>query len=141
MLEKFKNISLVSKILYLLALVLLLVWVIPTMLNYYSTLNTYETSREEIQQTAAKYSISKDAENFSVDAFKKETESLFSKVTVTPLEMDKYSVNIQMKREDIEKFHTFLDTVALKFLVQIETPLKFESKDNNIKVKMILVQL
>ena len=141
MLEKFKSTSIVTKILYLLAIVLFLVWVVPSMVNYYSTVSEYEKSRDEIQQVSKKYSIKEEAVPFTVDAFKERTERLFSKVTVTPLDMNKHSVSIQMKREDIAKFHTFIDTLTLTYLVEIEGDLKFESTDSLMEVKMVLVDL
>ena len=138
MLEKFKNISLVDKILYTLAIVLLLVWVVPTVLNYYSTQEEYTKAQDEIKKVAMKYSIEKEAEPFSVDSFNEKAKRLFSRVTVTPLDKQRYSVTIKMKKEDIDKFHTFIETLALQYLVQIDSELTFEANDNFVEAKMVL---
>jgi len=141
MLEKFKQTSLVTKILYLLAIVLFLVWVIPSMVNYYSNVNEYEKSLQEIHVTATKYSLNDDAKPFTADGFKANTETLFSNVVVSSSGDNRHEVTIKMKREDIKKFHTFVETLSLRYLVKIEDALEFKANDDNIEAKMILVEL
>ncbi|CAA6827479.1 MAG: Unknown protein, partial [uncultured Sulfurovum sp.] len=113
MLEKFKNTSLVTKLLYLLALILFVAWVIPQMSSYYSSVNSYEQHLQELRNTSSKHGINEKPRKFSEALFKKDTELLFSKVTTQPLEEKQYIINIQLKKEDLKKFHTFLDTLSL----------------------------
>jgi len=141
MVEKFKNTSIVTKILYILALILFFAWVIPSMVNYYSNVNKYEKSVKEIEKISSKYALTSEAKPFTIDAFKESTKVLFSKVDVNPISTNRYEVSIKMKREDIKSFHTFVETLSLRYLVQIEGALEFEANDDDIEAKMTLIEL
>lgn len=141
MLEKIKNTSLITKILYVLALVLFLVWVIPSMVSYYSNVNKYESNMKEIRQLSSKHGLSSNAQVFSVDTFKERTETLFTRVSVEEKGNNKHNVTIRMKREDIKAFHTFIETLSLRYLVQIVGALEFEENEDILTAKFTLVNL
>jgi len=142
MLQKFKNISLLTKILYILALLVLLLWVVPTALNYYSNVEKYQNNIEEISQLSKKHAIDKEAQPFNADTFKSELEKEFSSVMVTSINDKRYDISIKMKKEEIQNFHKFLETISLRYLVEIEGDLEFNSNDKDeIEAKVTLVQL
>jgi len=141
MVEKFKNTSIVTKILYILALILFFAWVIPSMVSYYSNVNKYEKSVNEIEKISSKYALTSEAKPFTVEAFKESAKVLFSKVDINPLSTNRYEVSIKMKREDIKSFHTFVETLSLRYLVQIDGALEFKANDEDIEAKMTLVKL
>ncbi|CAA6804648.1 MAG: Unknown protein, partial [uncultured Sulfurovum sp.] len=88
-----------------------------------------------------KHGINEKPRKFSEALFKKDTELLFSKVTTQPLEEKQYIINIQMKKEDLKKFHTFLDTLSLKYYVQINDDLEFTTEDEIVNAKITLETL
>ncbi|CAA6808706.1 MAG: Unknown protein [uncultured Sulfurovum sp.] len=141
MLEKFKSTSLITKLLYLFAFILLVAWVIPKVSAYYSTVNTYKDNTEALRSLSAKHGISTSPKTFTKILFKQDSTLLFSKVTINDLEEKEYAVDISMKREDLNSFHTFLDTLALKYYVEVSSALKFTTEDETINVKMNLKAL
>ncbi|CAA6819371.1 MAG: Unknown protein [uncultured Sulfurovum sp.] len=141
MLEKFKNMSLISKILYLIAIILFIAWVIPMMSSYYSSVNKYEQNTQELKSISEKYGINTTAKIFSEALFKKEAELLFSKVSIKNLGDKKYLTNISIKREDLKTFHTFIASISLKYYVKIHGDLDFTMDDTSVNVKMTLEAL
>ena len=141
MLENLKNQSMVTKILYLLALLLFILWVIPSMVSYYSDMEHYKGSQQEIVKLSSKYGVEGKTQPFSKKLFQQNTEKIVEKVTVTKLDEKRYSINIEMKREDLKNFHNFIDTLSLHYYVQIESELKFKAKDDAVNVSFVISKL
>ncbi len=141
MLENLKNQSMVTKILYLLALLLFIAWVIPTMLSYYSNMERYQDSKQEISKLLSKYKIDRETQPFTKELFQQTTESIFDKVEVKRLDSNRYHIDIEMKREDLKNFHNFIDTLSLRYYVQIDGELKFEAKEDTVYASFIVSKL
>ena len=141
MLENLKNTSLITKILYLLAVILFLAWVIPAMIGYYSKVNEYQSNVQKIEQSVTKHGLENNTKKFNIAEFKQNTELLFDAVDVKSLSNKKYNVTIKMKKEDITKFHDFLEKVSLRFYVQVVGALEFNTKEKEVEVKMTLLTL
>ena len=138
MLKKLKNLSIMTKLLYLFAFILFIVWVIPMMNTYYSNVNTYEKNMKEIKMVSEKYGISTHAKKFSETSFIQDTELLFSKVSLKNLGNSLYKVIIRMKKEDLKSFHTFIETLSLRYYVEIKNKLEFKTEDEEVTVKFTL---
>lgn len=138
MLEKFKNTSLITKLLFLFAFILFAIWVIPTMSAYYSKVNAYEKSLQELDARSSEYGISTQTQVFSENIFIKDSELLFSKVKISSRNNNTYDVNITLKKDDMDTFHTFIETISLKYYVEIQDDIKFKSKDEIVNVIMTL---
>ncbi len=141
MLENFKNQSIVTKVLYLLALLLFILWVIPSMVSYYSDMEHYKGSQQEIAKISSKYGVDSQTQPFSQELFQKSTEKIFKKVTVEKLDENRYSINIEINKEDLKNFHNFIDTLSLRYYVQIEGELKFKAKDDVVNVSFVISKL
>ena len=141
MLENLKNTSLITKILYLFAVVLFLVWVIPSMVGYYSQVNEYQSDLKKIEQSASKYGLENNTKKFNIEQFKQEAGLIFDDVKVKAVSDKKYRVTIKMKKEDIKKFHVFLEKISLRFYVQVVGALEFNSKEKEVEVNMTLLTL
>ena len=141
MLENLKNQSMVTKILYLLALLLFILWVIPSMVSYYSDMEQYKGSQQEIAKLSSKYGVDDKTQPFSKELFQQNVEVLFEKVTVKRLDEKRYSIDIKMKREDLKSFHNFIDTLSLRYYVQIDGELKFRAKDDVVNVSFVISKL
>ena len=138
MLQKFKDSSLITKLLYLVAFILFLVWVLPIIKSYYTNVNTYKTNMQEIKSLSSLHGLSTETQKFSESLFKKNTESLFSKVELNNLGENRYQVNITMKKEDLKSFHTFIETLSLQYYVEIKNDIKFTTQNEFINAQMTL---
>jgi len=132
MLKNLKNQSMVTKVLYLLSLLLFILWVIPSMVSYYSDMEHYKRSKQEVTKLLSKYGVDGETQLFTKELFQKNTEKSFKKVTVQKLDEKRYYIKIEMKREDLKNFHNFIDTLSLHYYVQIEGELKFKAKDDTV---------
>lgn len=138
MLESIKKPSLLTKILYVIALILFIIWVIPTISSYYTKVSSYEKNLKELNTMAAKQGINVKTQKFSITSFKKDNASLFQKIDITQVDENLYAVNMTIKKEKLEKFYTFLNTISLHYYVEVQNKLEFRSKDKIINIKMKL---
>jgi len=136
--EKLKNLSTITKIFYLFALILFIAWVIPSISSYYSNVSTYKKNIEELKNVSSKYGIETQAKKFSEDDFLKDTQLLFSQVVLKSLSEKRHELTISMKQEDLKKFRTFIETISLRYYVKLNDNLEFTVKDKIITVKMQL---
>lgn len=141
MLESLKNQSVVTKVVYLLALLLFILWVIPSMVSYYSDMENYKGSQQEIAKLSSKYGVDVDTKVFTKELFQENSEKIFKKVTIEKLDEKRYIINITMKKEELKNFHNFIDTLSLRYYVQIEGELKFKAKDDVVNVSFIVLEL
>ncbi|MBU1668821.1 hypothetical protein KKC13_10425 [bacterium] len=141
MLAGLKKLSLMSKILFLLSLVVLFIWVIPKMVNYYENVHKYEAKVKELQQIGSQYGIAGEAQPFTIELFKKDTASLSSKVIVESPEDKVYNLTMHIDKDKISNFNSFLETLSLRYLVKIDGALQFEEKDKVLEVKMTFREL
>ena len=138
MLEKLKNISIITKLFYLFAVILFIVWVIPEITSYYSNVKSYQDNNKKIKALSLKYDITKKTEKFSEATFLKKTKLLFSHVTVKNLGNKKYEILINMKEKDLKKFRNFIETLSLHYYVKLKDNLEFNIKDKTITAKIRL---
>ena len=137
-----KSSGLIPKLVFIGSLLLLFVWVVPKMLNHYQNMKRYETKKSELEETYRKYNIVDKAQKFNLEAFKKETEPLFSDVRVESKEENEYSVTLQVDKNKIKKINSFIESLSLHYLVKVkENELKFEEKNQVIEVQFILEEL
>jgi hypothetical protein len=132
MINKIKNLPLMTKVLYILTFLLFIIWVLPTVNGYFSNVSKYEQSKQELESISSKYGIATTTEKFTEEAFKHQAESLFSSVEVQALNSKTYKIKISMKQEDLKKFHTMLETLALKYYVQVDKRLEFKTEGDDI---------
>lgn len=138
MLTKLKNLSFMTKLLYLASIIVFALWVIPQMQTYYTNVNKYKQRVQALENISTNYNIELNTKEFSKELFKKNSELLFEKVEIDDLDDGTHRVNISIKKEDLKSFHTFLETLALKYYVEIEEDLLFQIEAETIKIRMML---
>ncbi len=138
MFETVKNSSLMTKLLYLLALILFVIWVLPQINAYYTHLNEYEKVYKELQDIAKKHNIELKTTKFSQSTFKQESEQLFDKVKVKQLDTQQYEVTIKTQQAKLKKFYTFIETLPLHYYAEAKEALVFTAKEGDITIKMRL---
>ena len=132
----------ITKLLFIGSLVLLFVWVIPKMVTHYQNIKSYESKKNELDETYRKYNIVDKAQKFTLESFKKETESIFSDVRVKTQAEHEYKVTLQVDKNKIKKINNFIESLSLRYLVKLkENELKFEEKEHALEVQFILEEL
>lgn len=128
-----------SKILFVLSVVVLVVWVVPNMIEYYSNVKSYETKETALKRMALSQGIQEDAKLFDKILFLEETKKLFETVLVEPLEDGAYEVVIGVNMAEMDKFHKFLKAISLRYKVRVDNNLIYETEaDKMLKVKFTL---
>lgn len=136
-----KKISLLSKILFVLSLVVLFIWVIPKMVNYYENVHQYEIKVKELEKISAQHDVTEEAKPFNLELFKQETAILSSNVLVESPEEKVYNLTIYLDKDKISNFNNFLKTLSLRYLVKIDGALRFEEKEKVLEVKMTFKEI
>jgi len=139
MLEKLKNLSTITKIFYLFALILFITWVIPTIANYYDNISSYQKSSKELEKLSSEYELSTKEEVFSETSFIEQVKPLFSNVIINTIDKKKYEVTITMNPEDLKKFYNFIETISLRYPVKLKDDLNFTINNRIITAKMQLI--
>jgi len=141
MLAGLKQLPLVSKILFALSLVILLAWVIPTMVNYLKNVKAQEEQIIQLKKSSSKYGITENAKNFNKDSFIEDALKNVSKASVKFLDDKSYAIELEVEKDKINNFNTFLETLSLRYLVKIVSPITFKEQDKLIEIKMTIQEL
>lgn len=127
-----------SKIWFLVALVALFAWVIPTMVAFYKNQKVYNTKIKELQMLDKREGIHSNAKAFNVGVFKKDVESYFSSVEVNAIANNSYEVDIIVEKSKIDIFNAFIKKISLDYAIVVEDNLLFKEVNNEMNIKMIL---
>lgn len=138
MLETIKDSSFMTKLLYIFAFLIFVAWVIPKISTYYTNVNNYKKSIKEIEDISSKHGLSSKTQKFSETIFKQNSELIFSNIDIKNLAEKTYEVQITIKKEDLKNFHTFIETISLRYYVVIKDALEFTTEEEVIKIKMTL---
>jgi len=136
---KFTKLSLTSKLLIIFSFLLLFLWLIPNMLNYYENLNQYNSKKNSLKEVNLKHGVTKTAQKFDAKTFKSETSALFLNVLVITMSEGNHHIVIQVEKDKVKTLNTFIESLALRYLVSIEkNELKFEEKEKILEVSFTL---
>jgi len=141
MLAGLKQLPLVSKILFILSLVILLAWVIPIMVNYLKNVKAQEEQISQLTKSSLKYAITVDAKNFNEESFTQDALKYVSKASVKSLDDKSYAIQLEVDKDKINDFNTFLETLSLRYLVKIISPITFKEQEKLIEIKMTIQEL
>jgi archaellum component FlaF (FlaF/FlaG flagellin family) len=141
MLSGLKQLPLMSKILFAISLLVLFTWVIPSMFNYFKNVQEQEKRVSELQKVSSKYGIVGKAKAFNKERFIEETKNEISSVTVEAAGEKSYDVVLQVSKEKLDSFTTFLETLSLRYRVEVVSPLSFEEKDKLIEITLSIREL
>jgi hypothetical protein len=136
---KFTSLSLISKLAIILSFLALFLWLIPNVVNYYENLNQFTSKKSSLQEVNLKHGITQNAQKFNEKEFNSLATTLFANVTVTSMAKGKYHITIGLEKEKIKIFNTFIETLALRYLVSIENnELQFEKKEKLLEASFII---
>lgn len=141
--SQLSSLSLVSKIVLILSLLLFFIWVVPIMLQYYKSVDDLDIKQQELQPLYTKFNMNTASKPFTVKAFKEETKTLFliKKVEKAP-DLNEYHCIVEVDKSKLNNFNTFVETLSLQYLVKIKnSELSFKEKGQNLEVEFTLQSL
>ena len=141
MLAGLKQLPLISKALFVLSLVVLLAWVIPTMVNYLTDVKAEEKQVSELKNSFSKYGISEDAKPFNKESFIHDALNDVKKASVVSLGEKSYAVKVEVEKDKIDTFNRFLETLSLRYLIKVTSPITFKENNKFIEIKMTIEEL
>jgi len=132
-----KSLSLMTKLLFVVSLLLLFLWVIPTMVSYYKNEKIYNQKIAELEKLDTR-EVHSEVKRFHAEVFKIDAETYFDKVSVTSIPNNKYKIDILFKKEAIPKFNAFLRDLSLNYRVSLDDKLVYKDVNKLLKVTMIV---
>jgi hypothetical protein len=133
----FKSLSPMTKLLSVVSLLLLFLWVIPTMISYYKNEELYNQKTAELEKLDTREVIT-DAKRFHTEVFKIDAETYFDKVSVISIPNNKYKVSITFVKDVLPTFHAFLRDLSLNYRVSVDDNLVYEDVNKSLQVTMIV---
>ena len=136
------SLSLITKVLLSLSLLVLFVWVIPTVIGYYKNIDKLESRNNELQKISTTHNINSKVKRFNEEEFKKETASFFENVLVESDDNNGYRLTLHVAKNKMKAFNSFLETLSLRYLVKVKNnEIQLLEKDQIIEVKLNLKNL
>jgi len=139
--NKLKSIAPMTKLWFVISLLVLLVWVIPTMVSYYKNQKNYYQKVELLNSLDHRAGAQLEAKPFHSEVFRQDAENYFDKVEVTSIENDAYEVLIELDKSKMNTFHTFLKDVSLNYAISVRDEISYEEKNDKMIIKMIVKPL
>ena len=136
--KKLKTISPMTKIWFVVSLLILLLWVIPTMVSFYKNQKIYDTKVEELDTLDKREGVHFEAKDFHVGIFKRDAEKYFSSVEVDSIANNAYKIEIVMEKSKISTFNAFLKKISLDYAIGIEDNLLFKEVNDSMSVNILL---
>ena len=134
-----QGLSLISKVVFTVSLLVLFIWVVPNVVSYYKNVDNYNVKKSKLNEVSSKHHIEESAKVFSIEVFKKETASLFTDVNIEVSETNVYNLTVQVDKNKIKNFNTFIETLPLRYLVVVkDNELRLEEKEQIVEIKFTL---
>ncbi|HHH19007.1 MAG TPA: hypothetical protein ENK86_00630 [Campylobacterales bacterium] len=138
MIRSFRSVSPLFKLSFIVSLLLLLLWVIPSMVSYYKNQKLYGQKVETLAALDKRVGAQLDAKPFHSEVFKVDAEASFDKVDVTAIENNMYRIMLEVDGAKISSFYTYLQNLSLNYAVSVVEPLIFEDKKGKIRITMVV---
>jgi len=135
------KISPMTKIWFVVSLLILFAWVIPTMVSYYKNQKLYNQKEELLNNLDYREGAQLEAKPFHSEVFKNDAKKYFEKVEVSSMDNDAYEVHIAMDKAKIGMFSSFLKNLSMDYAVRVEDGILFEDSNESINITMILKPL
>jgi len=134
--SRLKTLSPSTKLWFVLSLLALLLWVIPTMVSFYKNQKLYNQKVSTLELLDKRENGQIDAKTFHSEVFKVDAKEYFDEVTVVSVEDNSYEITLIFPRESISKFHSFLKNISLNYKVSVQDNIIYEDIGTSFKVIM-----
>jgi len=132
-----KTLSPITKIWFIISLLVLLLWVIPNMVSYYKNQKIYTQKLSQIEELD-KRENRLDVKKFHSEVFKTDAKKYFDKIEVTSASNNTYKITLLFKKEALPKFHSFLKDISLNYKVSVEDKILYREVNKSMRVDMIV---
>ena len=133
-----KKILPITKICFVISLLVLFLWSIPTMVSYYKNKKLYENRVEQLNRLDQRTGGHLDAKPFHSEVFRVDAENYFNSVKVMSVQDNAYEVIIIINKEKISDFHTFLENISLNYAVNVNNDIDYEEVNKSMRIKMVI---
>jgi len=132
-----KTLSPITKVWFVISLLVLLLWVVPNMVSYYKNQKLYNQKVSQIEKLD-KRENRLDAKKFHSEVFRADAKEYFDKVEVVSIPNNSYRVSILLKKEALPKFHSFLKDISLNYRVSIADNIVYKEVNKSMQVDIIV---
>jgi len=137
----FKNLSLVTKVVFMLSLLVLFAWVIPTMVSYYTGVKNYQNKTKVLKHSLNNFGIKEESKSFDPYAFKTMLLNTFNRAEIESISESSYTVTVEFTKKNLGLFNDLVETLSLRYWVKITSPLIFEEKEESIEARMTIEKI
>ena len=138
MINRLKTISPMTKVWFVVSLLVLILWVIPNMVSYYKNQKLYNQKTIELKELDHRENSNIEAKPFHSEVFKTDAEEKFEKVEVVSTLDDSYKVTIVFPKESLLIFLDFLKNISLNYKVAVDNSILYEEIDKSMRVTIII---
>jgi Na+-transporting methylmalonyl-CoA/oxaloacetate decarboxylase gamma subunit len=138
MINRLKTLSPMTKVWFVLSLLVLILWVIPNMVSFYKNESLYKQKATELNELDKRENSQLDAKSFHSEVFKTDAEEQFEKVEVVSISDNRYRVTILLLKESLSKFHNFLKNISLNYQISVEDTVIYEEVDKHMRVIIVV---
>ncbi|MBD3795702.1 MAG: hypothetical protein IE881_07200 [Epsilonproteobacteria bacterium] len=125
----------INKIILILTLIIFGMFVVPSGMKYFENSKALENKELQLSNMATELKVKNiEAKEFDEIAFTKETKSLFTETKVSKIDKNVYKVVFLLNKNQIDKLHSYLETVAFKYLVKIDGAIEYQENNGTLKV-------
>ena len=138
MINRLKEISPMTKVWFVVSLLVLILWVIPNMVSFYKNQKLYGQKTAQLRELDHRENSNIDAKPFHSEVFKTDAEEIFDKVEVVSTVDDSYKVTILFPKESLAVFLNFLKSISLNYKVSVDDKILYEEIDKSMRVTIIV---
>ncbi len=132
-----KTLSPITKIWFVISLLVLLLWVIPNMVSYYKNQKIYNQKVSQLE-TLDKRENKLDAKKFHSEVFRGDAQKYFNQVQVVSASDNSYKVTMLFDKESLPKFHNFLKEISLNYKVSLKDEIVYREVNKSIEADIVV---
>lgn len=134
MINRLKTLSPLTKLLFVLSLLILLLWVIPTMVSFFKNQKLHAQRVTTLEKLDNRENNNLSTKPFHAEVFKVDAGEYFDKVEVVASSDNRYKITLQFQKENLSKFHTFLKNISLNYRVSLEESITYKEINKSMSV-------
>jgi flagellar biosynthesis protein FliP len=125
------------KIFWGLALLVLILWIIPTAISYYKGSKIYSQKVVELRSLDNR-KVKSEAKLFHLEMFKESAKKYFDKVDVVPTDENKYKISIHFPINSLPTFYKFFKDISLNYRILVDDNIVYEENNKSIRVRFVV---
>ena len=132
-----KKVSPAVKIFWGLALLVLILWVIPTAISYYKGSKIYSQKVAELRSLDNR-KVKSEARFFHLEMFKESAKKYFNRVDVIPTDGNKYKITVYFPIDSLPTFYKFFKNISLNYRILVDDNIVYEENNKSIRARFVV---